>query len=171
MMKLTRIAAGTPSTEATTRWPGGIRNDLAEHGRVERQHGAGDAGHAAGHHHEELAAAQEGEIGLDAERRLDHAEKDVGGGREPDRAADPDDAFERDREAAHDRRQDAPMEHKRGQHAHHQHDRQRLEGEDEVGARCLDVERQRRAAKITEHEAGAGTRRRRDGVDGIADAR
>ena len=119
------IAAGAPSTEAMTRWPAasgiGVEQD-----RVEHQHGAGDAGHAAGHHDEQFAARELREIGPDEQRRLDMADEDVGGGREPDRAADAERALERPGEAAHDRRQDAPVEQQRGQHAHHQHDRQRL---------------------------------------------
>ena len=89
---------------------GGIGDHRVQYGGVEHQHGAGDAGHAAGHHHEQLAAGEPAEIGLDEQRRLDHAEKDVGRGRQPDRAADADRAFEHHGEAAHDRRQDAPVE-------------------------------------------------------------
>ena len=60
------------------------------------------------------------QIGPDEQRRLDHAEEDVGRGREPDRAADAERALEQPGKAAHDRRQDAPIEQQRGEHAHHQ---------------------------------------------------
>ena len=73
------------------------------------------------------------------------------------------------RHAAHDRRQDAPVEQERRQHAHDQHDRQRLEREDEIGAGRLEVERQRAAAEIAEHEGAAGARGGRDGADGVID--
>ena len=146
-------------------------NYRAEHGRIEHQHGAGDAGHAGRHHHEQFAARQLAEIGPDAKRRLDHAEEDIGGGGQPDRAADAKEALQHNAKAAHDRRQDAPIERERGEHAHHQHHRQGLQGEDEIGAWRLQFERQGSAAEIAENEGGAGTRRRRDTVDGVADHR
>ena len=67
---------------------GRVGHGVAEELRIEHQHGAGDAGHAAGHHHEQFAARQLGEIRPDEQRRLDMADEDVGGGGEPDRAAD-----------------------------------------------------------------------------------
>ena len=76
---------------------GGVRDHRAEHGGVEHQHGAGDAGHAAGHHDEQLAAREPREIGPDEQRRLDHADEDVGGGRKPDRAADAERALQEPR--------------------------------------------------------------------------
>jgi hypothetical protein len=109
------------------------------------------------------------EIGLDAQRRLDHAEKDVGRGRKPDGAADPHRPFEHECEAANDRRQDAPIERQRGEHAHHQHHGQRLQRKDEVGAWLLHREGQGAAADIAEHERGTRLGRFRDRVDGIAD--
>jgi hypothetical protein len=120
MIRLIRIAAGAPSTEAISEMRGRVGNERAKDDGVDHQHGAGDAGHAAGHHDEQLAARQPREIGPDEQRRLDHAEEDVGGGREPDRAADAKRALQQPGEAAHDRRQHAPIEQKRGQHAHHQ---------------------------------------------------
>ena len=146
-----------------------IRDQRRQQRGVEHQHGAGDAGHAAGHHQKQFAARQLRQIGADEQRRLDHAEKDVGGGREPDRAADAERALQQPRHAAHDRRQHAPVEQQRRQHAHDQNDRQRLKRQDEIRARRLEVERQRAAAEIAEHEGGAGARRRRDRVDGVVD--
>jgi hypothetical protein len=67
--------------------PGDIRHQRAQDSGIEHQHGARDAGHAAGHHNEELRARQLCEIGPDEQRRLDHADEDVGCGREADRAA------------------------------------------------------------------------------------
>jgi len=58
-----------------------IGNDRPEQSRVDDQHGAGNAGHAAGHDDEQLAACQPRQIGPDEQRRLDHAEKDIGRGR------------------------------------------------------------------------------------------
>ena len=60
----------------------------AEQRGIEHLHGAGDAGHTAGHHQKQFAARHLRQIGPHEQRRLDHAEEDVGGGREPDRAAD-----------------------------------------------------------------------------------
>ena len=146
-----------------------VRDQRREQGGVEHQHGAGDAGHAAGHHQEQFAAGELRQIGADEQRRLDHAEKDIGGGRQPHRAADAERALQQPRHAAHDRRQHAPVEQQRRQHAHDQHDRQRLKRQDEIRARRLEIERQRAAAEIAEHEGGAGARGRRDRVDGVVD--
>ena len=71
--------------------------------------------------------------------------------------------------AAHHRRQDAPVEQQRGEHAHDQHDRQRLKRQDEIRAGRFEVERQRAAAEIAEHEGRARARGRRNGTDGIID--
>jgi hypothetical protein len=73
---------------------GSVGNKRPEHGRVDHQDRAGDARHAAGHHHEQLAAGEAREVGTDEERGLDHAEKDVGRGRQPDGAADLERALE-----------------------------------------------------------------------------
>ena len=147
----------------------GIGDQRRQQGGVEHQHGAGDAGHAAGHHQKQFAARQLRQIRPDEQRRFHHAEKDVGRGRQPDRAADAERALQQPRHAAHDRRQDAPVEQQRGQHAHDQHDRQRLKRQNEIGAGRLEVERQRAAAEIAEHEGGAGARGRRDRADGFVD--
>ena len=146
-----------------------IRDQRREERGVEHQHGAGDAGHAAGHHQEQFAAGELRQIGADEQRRLDHAEKDIGRGRQADRAADAERALQQPCHAAHDRRQDTPVEQQRRQNAHDQHDRQRLKRQDEIRARRLEVERQRAAAEIAEHEGSAGARRRRDRVDGVVD--
>ena len=146
-----------------------VRDQRREEGRVEHQHGAGDAGHAAGHHQKQFAAGELRQIGADEQRRLDHAEKDVGRGGQPHRAADAERALQQPRHAAHDRRQHAPVEQQRRQNAHDQHDRQRLKRQDEIRARRLEIERQRAAAEIAEHEGGAGARGRRDRVDGVVD--
>ncbi len=37
---------------------GDVGNGGAQDGRIEHEHGAGDAGHAAGHHHEQFAARE-----------------------------------------------------------------------------------------------------------------
>ena len=42
---------------------GGVGNKRPEHGRVDHQDRAGDARHAAGHHHEQLAAGEAREVG------------------------------------------------------------------------------------------------------------
>jgi hypothetical protein len=73
---------------------GGIGNNGAEQGRIEYQHGACDSGHAAGHHHEQLAARETCEVRPDEQRRFDHAEKDIGRGRKPDGASDLEGALE-----------------------------------------------------------------------------
>ncbi len=74
---------------------GGVRNRLRQDGRIKHEHRAGDAGHAAGHHHEHFAAREFGEIGPDEQRRLDLADEDIGRGRQPDGAADVEGALER----------------------------------------------------------------------------
>ena len=146
-----------------------IRDQRRQQRGVEHQHRAGDAGHAAGHHQEQFAAGQLRQIGTDEQRRFHHAEKDVGGGREADRAADAERALQQPRHAAHDRRQHAPVEQQRRQHAHDEHDRQRLKRQDEIRAWRLEIEGQRAAAEIAEHEGGAGARSRSDGSDGVVD--
>ena len=85
-------------------------------------------------------------------RGLDHAEKDIRCGREPDGAADLERALEQPGEAAHDRRQDAPVEQERGQNAHDQHDRQRLQREHEICPGHLELVGKLAAAEIAEHE-------------------
>ncbi|MGY4311713.1 hypothetical protein ACVWW1_001016 [Bradyrhizobium sp. JR3.5] len=148
---------------------GRIGNQWRKKRCVEHQHGAGDPGHAAGHHQKQFAAGELRQIGADEERGFHHAEEDVGGGGKPDRAADTERAFQHPGHAAHDRRQHAPIEQQRRQHAHDKHDRQRLEGEDEIRTRHLGIERRRAAADIAEHKGGAGACRGRDGADGIVD--
>ena len=145
----------------------GVGDGVAQELRVEHQHGAGDAGHAAGHHHEQFAARELREIGPDEQRRLDMADEDVGRGGKPDRAADAHGAVEREGEAVHHRRQDAPVEQQRGEHAHQQHDRQRVERQHEFLAGIFQLEGQRAAADIAEHEGGAGAARRGDRVDHV----
>ena len=147
----------------------GVRDQRREEGGVEHQHGTSDAGHAAGHHQKQFAARELRQIGADEQRRLDHAEKDIGRGREPHRAADAERALQEPRHAAHDRRQHTPVEQQRRQNAHDQHDRQGLKRQDEIRARRLEVEGQRPAADIAEHEGSAGARRCRDRVDGVID--
>nr|WP_242508754.1 hypothetical protein [Rhodocyclus purpureus] len=51
------------------------------------------------------------------------------------------------------------MEEQRRQRAHHEHDRQGLQGEDETGAGGVFRVRERTAAEIAEYRRGAGTRR------------
>ena len=148
---------------------GGIRDQRRQQRGVEHQHGAGDPGHAAGHHQKQFAARQLRQIRPDEQRRFHHAEKNIGGGGQPDRAADAERALQQPRHAAHDRRQDAPVEQQRGQHAHHQHDGQRLKRQDEIGAGRLEVERQRAAAEIAEHERRARARGGGDRADGVVD--
>ena len=148
---------------------GGVRDRVGEDRRVEHEHRAGDAGHAAGHDDEHFAARQLCEIGPDEQRRLDLADENIGRRRQAGGAADIERLFQRHGKPAHDRRHDAPIEQQRRQHAHHQHHRQRLEAEDEFRARRLQFERQRAAADIAEHERRAGPRRRGDGVDRVID--
>ena len=163
------MAAGAPRTEATTKWPAASGRIGLEQGGVEHQHGAGDARHAAGHDDEQFAARERREIRPDEQRRFHHAEKDVGGRRQADRTADAERPFEQPGEAAHDRRQDAPIEQQRGQYAHHQHDRQGLEREDEIGARRREVVGQGAAAEIAEDERRAGPGGGGNRADGIVD--
>ena len=150
---------------------GGIGNGIGEDGGIEHEHGAGDAGHAAGHHHEHFRARQLCQIRPDEQRRLDLADENIGRRRQPDGAADVERLFQQARKAAHDRRHDAPIEQQRRQHAHHQHDGERLKAENEGGGRLLDLERQRPAADIAEHERGAGPGRGGDGIHRVIDQR
>jgi hypothetical protein len=145
--------------------PGDLGNDRPQDRGIDHEHGASDPGHAAGHDDEQFSPRQLVEIGPDEQRRFHHADENIGGGRQADRAADAQRALQRPRKAAHDRRQDAPVEQQRGQHAHHQNQRQRLESEDEFAAGIFWIERQRTAAEIAEHEAGTCTGCGGDGVD------
>ncbi len=74
---------------------GDVRHDRTQDGGVKHEHSAGDPGHAAGHDDEQFGARQPGEIGPDEQRRLDHADEDVGGGGQSDRAADTERALQR----------------------------------------------------------------------------
>ena len=150
---------------------GGVGDGVGKDRRIKHEHRAGDAGHAAGHHHEHFRARQFCQIRPDEQRRLDLADKNIGRRRQAHRAADVERLFQRPRKAAHDRRHDAPIEQQRRQHAHHQHDRQRLKAENEFRPRRLQLERQRPAADIAEHERGAGPGRGGDGIDRLSDQR
>ena len=150
---------------------GGIRDGVGEDGRIKHEHRSRYSGHAAGHHHEHFRARQFCQIRPDEQRRLDLADENIGRRRQPHRAADVERLFQHPRKAAHDRRHDAPIEQQRRQHAHHQHDGQRLKAENEVGARRLELERQRPAADIAEHERRAGPGRGGDGIDRVIDQR
>jgi len=102
-------------------------------------------------------------IGADEQRRFHHAEEDVGGGREPDRAADAERAFEQPgmpRTTAAVRANEQERRSARSSPARSA----APEGEDEIRARRLGIERHRAAADITEHEGGAGARRGGDGA-------
>ncbi len=148
-----------------------VGNVRRQHHRIEHQHGAGDAGHAAGHHQEQFAARELCEIRLDEQRRFHHAEKDVRRSRQPDRAADLQRPLEHPREAAHDRRQDAPVEQQRRQHAHDEDQRQRLERQHEIRAGGFHIEGQGTAADIAEHERRARACRVGDRADAVIDER
>ena len=147
----------------------GIGDQRRQQRGVEHQHGAGDPCHAAGHHQKQFAARQLCQIGPDEQGRFHHAEKDIGGGGKPDRAADPERALQQPRHAAHHRRQDTPVEQQRGQHAHDQHHRQRLERQDEIRAGRFQIERKRAAAEIAEHERCPGARGGRNRADRVVD--
>ncbi len=160
MSAATAIAAGAERIEATSRCattPGTRSPRMA---RVEKEHRAGDRRHAHGHQREQLAARDAREPRSHEQRRLDHADEDVGRGGQPEHAADAERALEQPGDRAHDGRQDAPVKQQRRQRAHHQHDRQGLEGEDEARTGVRLGERQRAAAEIAEDEGRAGARRR-----------
>src|SRR5512132_4135806 len=70
-IRLTRMAAGAPITEAITKCA--AASGIIGPSKVVHQNRAGDAGHAAGHHDEERAARKPCQIGTDEQRRLDHA--------------------------------------------------------------------------------------------------
>ena len=67
------------------------------------------------------------------------------------------------------RRQNAPVEQQRGEHAHDKHDGERLKRQDEVRARRLEIKRQRAAAEIPEYERRARARGGRNRTDGVVD--
>ena len=150
-------------------WPAAFGIAADEDRRIEHEHGAGDAGHAAGHDDEHFAARELRQIRPDEQRRLDLADENIGRRGQPGGAADVERLFQRPGKTAHDRRHDAPVEQQRRQHAHHQHHRQRLEAEDELRRRRLDVERRGAAADIAEHESGAGLGRVGDRIDRAID--
>ena len=86
------------------------RHARADDTGIERHDRAGDAGHAGGEDDEQLAAIDPGEIGLDQQRRLDHADEHIGGGGDADRAAHAQRAFQQPGHGAHQQRQEAPVE-------------------------------------------------------------
>ena len=149
----------------------GVGNERAEQSGVDHQNRAGDAGHAAGHYDEQLAAREACQVRPDEQRRLDHAEKDIGRSREPDRPADLERALQEPGEAVHQRRQDAPMEQERGQYAHHQHDRQGLQRQHKFRPRHLELVGKLAATEIAENEGGAGPACGGDRIDRIVDRR
>ncbi len=51
-------AAGAPDDRGDQDMAGDVGNGVAQNGGVEHEDGAGDAGHAAGHHHEQFAARE-----------------------------------------------------------------------------------------------------------------
>ena len=146
-----------------------IRDQRREQRGIEHQYGAGDPRHAAGHHQKQFAPGELRQIRPDEQRRFHHAEEDVGGGRQAHCAADAERALQQPGHPAHDRRQHAPVEQQRGQDAHHEHDRQCLERQNEIGAGSPEIEWQRAAAEIAEHEGSAGTGGGGDGGDGVVD--
>jgi hypothetical protein len=97
------------------------------------------------------------------------SEEDIGGRGKAHRAADAERALQQPGHAAHHRRQHPPVEQQRGQHAHDQHDGQRLERQNKIRAGHFRIERQRSPAEIAEHEGGAGARGRRNGADRVVD--
>ena len=73
---------------------GRAREARLKQARVKRQHGAGHGRHSGGHGGEKRATAHALQIGPDEERRLNHADEDVGGSRGAKRPAYPEGALE-----------------------------------------------------------------------------
>ena len=148
-------AAGTLMTEATIRCPA-APGTTGQDGGVEGEHRAGDARHADRHGGEQAAAAHGGEVGAHQQRRLHHADEDVGRRRRADRAGDAERALQHPADAVHDHLQHAPVIEQPRQRADHQDQRQGLEGQDEAGLGPHGLERRRPAGEIAEHQPHAG---------------
>ena len=133
--------------------------------RVDRQDGSGDARHTDRHGREQAGAAHGGEIGPHQQRRLHHADKDVGRRRRADRPGNAERPSQRPADSMHDARQHAPMVEQLGQRADHQDQRQRVKCEDERIGRLHRFEGRRRAGKIAEHQPHARAGRRLQRAD------
>jgi len=98
-----------------------------------------------------------------------HAKEDVGGSREPNCSAYVEGALEQPGKPPNNRRQNPPMEEERGEHAHDQHHRERLQREHELRSGSLQFKRQLASAEVTEHKGGARPRCGRDGIYRLID--
>jgi hypothetical protein len=136
--------------------PERIGNDRPENARVNDHHGAGDAGHAAAHQSEQLAARHGFEIGAHQQRRFDHADENMDGGAKAKRAADAERSPQRKGDRADDFLQNAKIEQEGGERADDQHQRQSAKGENEARVRLRLRKWRRAAAEIAENEGRAG---------------
>ena len=127
-----------------------------EEGGVEHQHGARHRGHAAHHHRKQFTPLQGQQVGPDQQRRLHHAEKDIGGGADTQGPADTEAATEHPGKPPHHHRQDAPVKQQRRKGTHHQHQGQAAKGENIAVLRAAEVEGGGAATEVAEHQAGAG---------------
>jgi hypothetical protein len=144
--------ASSPSV-ASPGWGGTISTATAI---AAGHHRSGNRRHAARHGDEELAPTHRPEIGTHEQRCLDHADKHVRRRAQPNCAAESHRALERAREEPDEPGQHAPVKEQRRECAHHQHDGQRAERQDERRRRGLHFERRRTATEVAEYERGAG---------------
>ena len=153
------MAAGALISEAMRDLTEGVGQHLTQDARVEHHHRARDGGHARGHQGEQLAAAQVLQIGAHEQRRLHHADEDVGDRAQRQGAADAHGLAQQVGERAHDKRQHPPVKQQRRERADQQHQRQGAKGEDEARAAAALGVWQVAAAEVTEDERGAGAGR------------
>ncbi len=106
------------------------------------------------------------QIGADQERRLDHADENVGGGGGAERPADAERLLQRPGEGTDHPLQDAPVIEQPRQHAHQEDQWQGLEGENEPVLRRVERKGRRTPGEIAEHQPHAFERCRLQGLDG-----
>lgn len=134
----------------------GVRDDRTDETGIEHHDRAGDGRHAAGHESEQRRAGHAGQIGPDQQRRLGHADEDIGGGAQPQRSARAQGAAQQPGESAHQQRQDAPVKEQGRERADDQDQRQGAEGEHEAVMGIERLEGRGGPAEIAEDQLGAG---------------
>ena len=143
--------------------------DLDPHGGIGGQNGARDAGHAAGHHREQLRRGEAGQIGADDERAFALSHEDIGGSAQAFHLRHARHLFDRAADPADDELHDPQIIEDRHQAGEEDDDRQRRDGEagaadfrlgqraeDEVGARLRIAEKIGDAVRHAADDRAAG---------------
>ncbi len=163
------MAAGVLMIEAIEDMPHHAGDLRAEDGGIEDHDRAGDIGHAAAHRDEQFAAREPVEVGPDQQRRLHHAQENIGRRAESDGAPDAHGFLEQPGKGPDHERQDFPVEEKRREGAHDQDQRQRLEGKNKGRSGIGFRKGQLPASQIAEGEGCPRGRGIRENVDPLVE--